>query len=87
VMQVLELIGVHEDYQRRGIAGALIRWATDQADRDGLETYLDGTELGQPYYSKRHGFRTVADIDVPDHASYGSFRYKSMIRAPQPTKQ
>lgn len=46
------MLGVREDYQRQGIADALIRWGTDQADRDGLHTLLHGSEKGQPYYIK-----------------------------------
>lgn len=51
------MLGVHEDYQRQGIAASLIRWGTDQADAEGLETYLDASEIGQPYYRRRHGFK------------------------------
>lgn len=49
---VLDMLGVHEDYQRQGIAGAFILWGTDQADKDGLVTFLHGSEKGQPYYIK-----------------------------------
>ena len=80
---MLELLGVHEDYQRQGIAASLIKWGTDQADRDGLESYLDGSEIGQPYYKKRHAFERHRCIFVPDRKEYGSFAYFSMIRPPQ----
>ena len=60
------MLGVHEDYQRQGIAAALIKWGTDQADRDGLETYLDGSEVGQPYYKSRHGFHVERDVVIAD---------------------
>lgn len=46
------MLGVHEDYQRQGIAGSLILWGTEQADKDGLDTFLHGSEKGQPYYIK-----------------------------------
>lgn len=75
---------MHEDYQEHGIGATLIKWGTDQADKDDLETYLDGSEKGQPYYKKRHGFKTAKDVDIPDRPAYGSFHYKSMIRPPQP---
>ncbi|KAK5124551.1 hypothetical protein LTR85_001768 [Meristemomyces frigidus] len=80
---VLEMLGVHEDYQKHGIGGRLIRWGTRQADMDGLETYLDGSEVGQPYYKSRHAFGSEKDIDIPDRPEYGSFSYRSMIRLPQ----
>jgi GNAT superfamily N-acetyltransferase len=79
----LEMLGVHDDWQKKGIAATLIKWGTDQADRDGLETYLDGSEVGQPYYKKRHAFTRSKDIDVPDRPQYGSFHYKSLVREPQ----
>lgn len=61
-MTVLEMLGTHEDYQRNGIAASLIKWGTDQADKDGLETYLDGSEIGQPYYKAHHGFKHGKNI-------------------------
>lgn len=83
---MLELLGVHEDYQKHGIGASLIKWGTDQADTDGLETYLDGSEVGQPYYRRRHAFTGMtADVDIPDRPSYGSYRYKSLVRLPQKT--
>lgn len=81
---VLEMLGVHEDYQKHGIGAKLIKWGTDQADRDGLDTYLDGSEVGQPYYKRRHAFtKDQRDIDIPDRPLYGSFHYKSLVRGPQ----
>lgn len=49
---VLELLGVHDDYQKKGIGAMLVKWGTDHADSDGLDTYLDGSEIGQPFYKK-----------------------------------
>ena len=60
-----------------------MKWGTDQADGDGLETYLDGSEVGQPYYIKWHGFEHGKDIAIPDNPAYGSFHYVSLIRPPQ----
>lgn len=77
------MLGVHEDYQKHGIGARLIKWATDQADRDGLETYLDGSEVGQPYYKRRHAFGSEREISIPDRPQYGSFQYRSLIRPPQ----
>ena len=60
------MLGTHEDYQRKGIAARLIKWGTDQADKEGLETYLDGSEKGQPYYKRWHNFKFGKDINIPD---------------------
>ncbi|KAK4574194.1 hypothetical protein LTR86_001955 [Recurvomyces mirabilis] len=80
----LEMLGVHEDYQKHGIGAVLIKYGTDQADKDGLETYLDASEIGQPYYKKRHNFAHPKGINIPDRPEYGSFYYESLIRDPQP---
>ena len=60
------MLSTHEDYQRMGIAANLIKWGTDQADKEGLETYLDGSEKGQPYYKRWHNFKHGSDIAIPD---------------------
>ncbi|KAK4498057.1 hypothetical protein PRZ48_010713 [Zasmidium cellare] len=78
-----ELLGTHASHQNRGIAASLLKWGTDQADKDGLETYLDGSAKGQPYYIKRHGFKADKEIPIPDHEAYGSYKYVSMVRPPQ----
>ncbi|KAF3769709.1 acyl-CoA N-acyltransferase [Cryphonectria parasitica EP155] len=81
----LDLLGVHGDYQRKGIAGMLISWGTEQADRDGLPTLLHGSENGQPYYIKSHRFEDQADIPIPDRPAYGSYSYRTLVRKPQPS--
>jgi GNAT superfamily N-acetyltransferase len=70
---VLEMLATHEDYQRRGIAASLIKWGTDQADKQGMETYLDGSEKGQPYYKRWHKFKYGKDITIPDRYDYPFF--------------
>ncbi|KAK5168973.1 uncharacterized protein LTR77_006282 [Saxophila tyrrhenica] len=83
---MLELLGVHEKHQRRGIGASLIKRGTDHADREGLSTYLDASEIGQPYYLKTHGFKFGSNIEVPDRPEYGSFMYKGLVRPPQTTQ-
>lgn len=46
------MLAVHEDYQCRGIAASLIKWGTDQADKEGVETMLHASQMGEPYYIK-----------------------------------
>lgn len=48
------------------MGSALMRWGTDQADQQGLETYLDASEKGQPFYKAHHYFQFGKDIDIPD---------------------
>ncbi|KJX99351.1 hypothetical protein TI39_contig362g00002 [Zymoseptoria brevis] len=79
----LEILGVHKDYQGKGVGASLLKWGTDQADKDGLETYLDGSTAGQPYYEKRHGFAPVKRMLIPDRPAYGSYSIVSMVRQPK----
>ncbi|SMQ47185.1 unnamed protein product [Zymoseptoria tritici ST99CH_3D7] len=68
----LEILGVHEDYQGKGVGASQLKWGTDQADEDSLETYLDGSTAGQPYYEKRHGFVPVKKMPIPDREPRGA---------------
>ncbi|KAK5114193.1 hypothetical protein LTR62_002763 [Meristemomyces frigidus] len=81
---VLELLGVDEDYQERGIGASLLKWGTDQADQEGLETYLDASEKGKPYYQRRHGFGRSKGFEepIPDRKEYGSYAPVSLVREP-----
>ena len=36
----LDMIGVHEDYQGKGLADKLMSWGIEQADQQGLEVFL-----------------------------------------------
>lgn len=56
----LEGICVHPDYQRKGIARELLKWGTDEADRLGLDLYLEATEEGRPVY-ERAGFEAIKE--------------------------
>ena len=78
-VEVLEMLGVHEDYQKLGIGSSLIQWGTEQADRDCLETYLDGSEMGQPVYIKHHGF-TPPGTYIPIPARYVGNRIIVTVR-------
>jgi hypothetical protein len=49
-----------------------------------LESYLDGSQIAQPYYVRRHHFEIKRDIDIPKRPqAYGEFHYKSLVRPPQ----
>ncbi|KAF2487360.1 acyl-CoA N-acyltransferase [Neohortaea acidophila] len=84
---MLEMLGVDQECQGQGIAARLIKWGTDQADAAGLESYLDASEKGLPYYKKRHGFgaREKA-VEIPKKEPYGKYDYMSIVRAPQSKK-
>lgn len=48
----LEVMAVDNDYQRRGIGKMMMQWGADQADRDGVESYVDGSPLGRGLYQQ-----------------------------------
>lgn len=48
----LEGICVHPEYQRKGIARELVKWGIEEADRLGLDLYLEATEEGRPVYER-----------------------------------
>lgn len=80
---MLELLGTHDDYQRRGLGSAMLEWGCSKADSEGLETYLDASERGRPVYKKHFGFTTERVIKIPDRSAYGSFLCLSLVRPVQ----
>lgn len=52
-IMVLDLCVVHPDFQRRGIAGGLVQWGLDEAQRrGGLECTTEASSMGRHVYSK-----------------------------------
>lgn len=48
----LDIIGVHEMHQGRGVASKLINQVIETADRGSLEIFLHGTEVAQAFYQQ-----------------------------------
>lgn len=74
------MLGVDQDYQRRGIAYALVEWGCRQADEEGVVTYIDASVKGLPFYQKHFGFKPAKLIEIPDRPAYGSYVYTTVIR-------
>jgi GNAT superfamily N-acetyltransferase len=70
---------VHPDFQGRGIAKRLLKYAMKGADEARQDVYLEGTAAGQPLYLSC-GFESLADITMLD----GRCVIKAMIRHPKP---
>ena len=55
----LPLLGVDPAQQNKGVGGALLRYVTDQCDRDGVLAYLDSSNPRNIPLYQRHGFEIV----------------------------
>ncbi len=55
----LQCLGTHPDWQRRGVASAVLAPVLDDCDTDGLPSYLETQlESNVPFY-RRHGFEVI----------------------------
>jgi GNAT superfamily N-acetyltransferase len=61
----LMTIGVDPDRQRMGAGGRLLSAGLQRADADGLPCYLETTNPENLPFYRRHGFKVVADGQVP----------------------
>jgi GNAT superfamily N-acetyltransferase len=60
---VLDILAVHPDAQKRGIAGRLAGWGLEEAHRrGGLECTTEGSKMGRSVYAKL-GMRPVKQIE------------------------
>jgi ribosomal protein S18 acetylase RimI-like enzyme len=57
----LEMLATHPDYQRCGAGSMLVQWAVEEADKLGLEVFIEASPPGRFLYSK-FGFETVKEI-------------------------
>jgi hypothetical protein len=75
----LELMGTIDENKRKGAASMLLQWGCDQADREGLECYVDASPDGLPLY-ERFGWEKKGEQDMP-----GGFGYTEvfLVRPPK----
>jgi ribosomal protein S18 acetylase RimI-like enzyme len=62
----LRIIGVDPALQGRGYGSALLRFALDEADRQGRPAYLEATSEASRALYQRHGFNVEGEIRVED---------------------
>lgn len=59
----LESLYTHPKHQRRGFAKLLLQWGINEADRLGLDAYLEATAEGTPVYEKQ-GFKEIGSFTI-----------------------
>jgi len=60
---IIEILGVHPEYQRRGVGAALVRHCISMADAAGLPVYLEASKAGIALYEYL-GFKTVRECSI-----------------------
>lgn len=65
----LNILCTHPKHHRRGAGAMLIKWGIEEADRLGLECYLEGSKEGRPLY-ERNGFKVEKEVTF-DMADFG----------------
>jgi GNAT superfamily N-acetyltransferase len=81
---MLNSLSTHPEHRGRGAAALLLDWGLRKADKEGLTTYLDSTQMARPIYEKRH-FQLEKGIEwdrVP-WGGKGKDWHGSMVRQPR----
>lgn len=76
LIAVLQTLVTHPKHERRGAGSLLLKWGCEEADRKGVEAYLEASAVGVPLY-ERHGFKKVKDItlDLKDFGGNQKFTF------------
>ena len=67
------MISVNPIYQRKGVGSLLMQWGCDEADRNGLDSYILASPVGVQLY-RRFGFKSTGEVCV-----HGA-KFPSMLR-------
>jgi GNAT superfamily N-acetyltransferase len=80
----LTVVVTHPDHQLRGAASMLVRWGTDEADKRGIISVLQASQMGLGCYLK-NGFEIVREVEM-DLKPFGVDEIeirRGMIRRPK----
>ena len=78
---LLHMLGTDPAHHRRGVGSLGLQWGLAQADRLGVEAYLEASEMGRPLYA-RWGFEEVRrlEFDARDFGADKEMRHTIMRR-------
>ncbi|KAI2613368.1 acyl-CoA N-acyltransferase [Hypoxylon sp. NC1633] len=68
----LEMLGVKEDFQRKGAGTQLLKWGLGKADDAEVEAYLTASPAGAPLY-KKYGFKLLESIPIDNGSRIENF--------------
>lgn len=77
---VLNILFTHPDYRRMGVGTLIISWGLEQADRLGLECFVEGTKEGKPCY-ERFGFKVVEENALHSEKEDPDEEWKTLEKA------
>ncbi|KAF2405451.1 acyl-CoA N-acyltransferase [Trichodelitschia bisporula] len=85
---LLHILVTHPTHHRRGAGALLLQRALEDADRLGLEAYLEASEAGRNLYA-RYGFESVfrKEFDLEKYGGSGTDANTVMIRPPRKSGQ
>lgn len=78
---ILHTLVTHPDHHRRGAGALLLQSFVDEVDREGLQGYLEASEMGKPLYT-RFGFKefSVKEFPLEKYGGSGMERNTVMLR-------
>lgn len=84
---ILDLLVTDPEHERRGAGSELAKWGCEQADRLGVEAYIEASMTGTPMYA-RLGFEIVRTVTFDPIKEVGrdvgyAYTFNAMIRKPR----
>ena len=75
----LNVMFTHPDYRNQGAAGLLVHWGTEQADKRGIEAYVEATYLGRSVY-ERYGFVMMHIAEMSFHRECPGEEWQRLVK-------
>ncbi|XDG01653.1 hypothetical protein ABKA04_001268 [Annulohypoxylon sp. FPYF3050] len=68
----LDILGVRQEAQGKGVGSALVKWGIGKADEVGQEAFLAASPAGAPMY-KKHGFEIHSTVPIGENGRIETF--------------